>query len=1017
MKRIILLISWLFVPAALADGTLSVEAPGYSKRSGEYTTTHVYVDEVAGMTQNITFEFDPPGEGAVDQVEIFTNLNRRDLARVDKNGDNVPDGIVSIDGDSISSSAADTDPATGHYYAAFVMSYNAGTKKYELTIPASKTGAYRVTARYRTSSDGPWIWWGLRDHAVVVAPINARNINLYEINVFNIEASGDTFATRSTLEDLHNGAGAAHNNSNRWDLDYLLGLGCNWLWFQPIHPNGIDGREPVAGYGNGGPLYDPGSPYSVKNFFEVNELMTVNYNGNDTLQQNRDVAMTAWQNFVIAADAKGVGIMLDAPFNHTAFDVELAQQGVDLFQPDGATWNKYDEIRNRESRFFSRDYDTSNNPGGENYGDRATNANDIAPGPDRYDFGKWQDVKDVYFGRYDALVEFDDGGSERSSYTNEGDWFDFNDAEWTTTDFIQGGIGRNVTHRVWEYFAEYALHWLEKTRPTGQNRNSTVLDGDLVTRYAWDAQGIDGLRCDFGQGLPPRAWEYIINVARQKKWSFVMMAESLDGGAVTYRSARHFDVLNENIKFPLENATNTVEFRNIYESRRTAYGQALVLSNTTSHDEENYPDPWEAVVRIGVTASIDGLPMIFPGQELGISRAFGYQHYETNFGKQVAHFKRWNSMMPIWNDTDFGNDQIYPVLSGMLTARRESAALKSSNRWFLDGDGNNNQIHAVAKYESANASPATSDVILAFSNLDGDNDQSDNFKIPTELALLLGINDSRTYNARNISAYTDKEPNRRDVLLWGSGITGANLKSSGVFVAMKKVPTTVSGWSTDPFEAQYLKVYDVTAPISTPTQPTMPNNHDYEIGNHATFDWADVSADSEGVVPHYEVTVIIDNEDPAIFITTVSEYTVIASEGNKISISVVAVNPHDNSNKGLASAPSQVIELLPAADDHDGDGRSNLEEKNAGTNPRDPNSFFRTTSVVVDGNDYDVTITTVGGLFYHLETSTDLGVNDVWTSVDSNNLGSGVDMTLTHINGATGSDRFYRVRVTSSPMP
>ena len=58
MKRITLLISWLFVPTALADGILSVEAPGYSTRSGEYTTTHVYVDEVAGMTQNITFVYE-----------------------------------------------------------------------------------------------------------------------------------------------------------------------------------------------------------------------------------------------------------------------------------------------------------------------------------------------------------------------------------------------------------------------------------------------------------------------------------------------------------------------------------------------------------------------------------------------------------------------------------------------------------------------------------------------------------------------------------------------------------------------------------------------------------------------------------------------------------------------------------------------------------------------------------------------------------------------------------------------
>jgi len=35
---------------------------------------------------------------------------------------------------------------------------------------------------------------------------------------------------------------------------------------------------------------------------------------------------------------------------------------------------------------------------------------------------------------------------------------------------------------------------------------------------------------------------------------FVFMTESLDGGAVTYRSNRHFDILNENIVFPLQSA-------------------------------------------------------------------------------------------------------------------------------------------------------------------------------------------------------------------------------------------------------------------------------------------------------------------------------------------------------------------------------------------------------------------------------------------------------------------------------
>ena len=41
---------------------------------------------------------------------------------------------------------------------------------------------------------------------------------------------------------------------------------------------------------------------------------------------------------------------------------------------------------------------------------------------------------------------------------------------------------------------------------------------------AYDDYGIDGLRCDFGQGLPPQLWEYIINRTRSFKWNFMFMA-------------------------------------------------------------------------------------------------------------------------------------------------------------------------------------------------------------------------------------------------------------------------------------------------------------------------------------------------------------------------------------------------------------------------------------------------------------------------------------------------------------
>ena len=53
-----------------------------------------------------------------------------------------------------------------------------------------------------------------------------------------------------------------------------------------------------------------------------------------------------------------------------------------------------------------------------------------------------------------------------------------------------------------------------------------------------------------------------------------------------------------------------------------------------------------------IAGSINGANMVFQGQELGISDVYGYDHYETNFGKQIPHFKRWNSMQPIWQDAD-----------------------------------------------------------------------------------------------------------------------------------------------------------------------------------------------------------------------------------------------------------------------------------------------------------------------------------------------------------------------------
>lgn len=740
----------------------------------DYTTTKLFIDEIAGDSVPVEIVF-TPADPRAEGVEVWTNLNRRDFADGDADGDGYDDGIVPPDADAI---PAGDDR---HYFKGYPMEKRPDGS-WRLVLPAEKTGAYRLTARWKMPGGGGWHWFtdhrrGLRDHAVVVSPKEARDIRLYEINVLNIEASGDTFEMRSTIEDMHNAPGARHNSQDRWSLDYLLGLGANWLWFQPIHATADEGREPSGGWGTDTPPYEPGSPYAVKNFFEVNPFFS--------LENTRAAAMRAWREFSAAADAKGIGLMLDAPFNHTAYDVELGEPGVRLFQPEGAEWKPGDLFRDRVPQLFSHR---------NHYGRRAGSADGIAPAPDRSDFGKWRDAADVHFGRYAALVETP---PESGRIKSGGDWFDFEGGGWNSVDFVQGGRPRNVTRLAWRYFAEYAPYWIGKTRPEGRNRNSSTEPGlGEAERRAWDAAGIDGLRCDFGQGLPPQAWEYITNVARERKWNFVMMSESLDGGPVTYRSNRHFDVLNENAVFAMRDARTAADYKKLFEERRAAFGPALLLLNTTSHDEENYGDPWQAFVRYAVASTQDGIPMVFPGQELGITTSWGYDHYERNLGKTIPHFKRYNSMMPAWASRDFGNARLAESYAAVNKARAASPSLRSPNRWFLETG--NPSVFGVAKWE-AGARP-----VLAFVNLDPSRPQSASVRIPGELFKKLGLRENATYQAKNLAS-------RRDPVQahWRGGLPGGEILGKGIRVDLNALPEpNAGGWNKAPYEPLYLEIFE-----------------------------------------------------------------------------------------------------------------------------------------------------------------------------------------------------------------
>jgi glycosidase len=785
----------------------------------DYTTSHLFLDEAAHQTAPITVLFDPQlgSSQAIANAEVFTNLNRRDKANADPDGRGVPEGIVPPPGNLI---PVGDDR---HYYKAYEMEAVPGGG-FRLTLTVSQCGAFRLTARYRLASDpaGVYRWYGdernaqgipKRDHVIVSSPARLRDLRMYEVNPLTITATGSAPTQRGTLAQLDRATPVA--GGPRFSLAYLRQLGINALWLQPIHPRGVAGRQ--IDPSTGAP-FTLGSPYAVKNFFTVLPQLGSGSPSGDT-EAGRAQALADFKRFMDVASANSLAIFLDVPFNHTAQDVELSKAGQDYW--GNSSSSDRTEIRSIEARFFSR---------ANAYDLRATGTNDIAVAPDRVDFGKFSDVFDIYFGRYAALVP---NAAQANNYDSEGDWFDYSIGSENIAGPGNGHFDR-ITQNVWKFFGDYVQFWLTQSgypeNPGGQAINSSA--------------GIAGLRADFAQGLPPQAWEYIINRTRSRKWDFIFMAESLDGGPVTYRSARHFDLLNDNLIYDLHHAVTADDFVQIYERRRNSYGTAPILLNTTSQDEDNYQDPFQAVLRFAVNSTMDGVPMIFPGQELGLSGTivpprdsdpsagapFGYERYDVDpvARKPIPQFKTYNSMMPLWQRLNQNNSQAIHLLalySAIGQARSKSPALRSPNRAFLRPKQgvSNNRIFAVGKVETPNADPGTSDVVFAFVNLSLSSDVATQ---PTEQfnvnmadqdgKNLFGIRRDRVYNVKNIGAYRVSDAIRPERCLWGAGRSGEDILNSGIFVRLNKLPVADQDWDHAPYEPQYLKLVDAAANACQP---------------------------------------------------------------------------------------------------------------------------------------------------------------------------------------------------------
>ena len=789
--------------------TAGANALTVNGQNADYTTTKLFIDEAQGETARIRAVYAPPS-GATD-VQIFSNLGRRDFWDADLDANGVPDAIRPPSGNLVTTTSAG-------YYAAHDMAWDAGAGAYVWEADAGKCGAYRLTARYHAGGDTNWHYYselgsGIRDHAVVVSPKKVLGQSIYELNALSAKATNATEEGRSTFASLIETSEAHRGTFDEFGIEYLNKIQANCLWFQPIHTSSEYGLAP------GG---EPGSPYSAKDYFAVSKWFGRN--------KTTAGALSEFQQFVAACDAGKsshmatstvgtINVKLDGVFNHTSWDAVFGEMGEKMGLV-AAGQGASTAIGSLRPGWFAN-YSDYGAPA-TYYNGPAGGQHDIASAPDRGDFGKWLDTAELFYGNYAALVRHNPDNN--GDYLSEADWYDYSSMT-------------EQTEELWDYMGSYPEFWLEKTGHSMSNRPG-VRDGNGVLV---DDYGIDGLRCDFGQGLPPQFWEYIVNRTRAVKWNFMFMAESLDGGKVSYRSNRHFDILNESFVFQMVGAGSPGDVKNAVESRKSLYSGGAVLLNLTSHDEVMpYSDPWTTASRFAMVSSVMGLPMTFYGQEQGIvpceadktgkvpgdsvgGNSFnGFATFELNMGKWVPHFKNWNKLL-IWDDPPSAewSRHMAQWYGRVNWARLNSPALQGGNQYFLgrkhEGTYDNGKIFAVAKVEEAGAVAQGKDAVLAFSlfvNVGDHAGANDTYDLAACWDLL-GLTNSADafYNVRNLAS------SDAGAWMWATNKSGAELYQDGIWVSFD------SDGGGRPIYAdgaivQYLKIELADAPGGTATTNT-----------------------------------------------------------------------------------------------------------------------------------------------------------------------------------------------------
>jgi glycosidase len=615
------------------------------------------------------------------------------------------------------------NPSDFEAYPMELVSQNGDTATYKATLNLQTQGNFRITGRVSTSGNASspnWKWaedTGVQD--VRFRPRAVQNENVSEM-VVHVGLANSDGTNISTFRDLMDGKFGEYN------IDAVKAAGKNTIRLQPpFRHDRWDHADP----------YDSlGSPYATTDFFTIDprysrDAQEAIKNGSvqswdaDKLRQ---LANNEFFEFVQAAHAKGVRVVMDIALNHTGHNTTVRDLFDDPAKGEIVVRSNFDNITLDTAQTQAVHDRIAANPNG---------------------------TGEQLFPELFANKNHDPAGAHSIS-----DMIGGGNGEWADTKQLNTG----------------AFNWGGEIHDTQINRNVTDWHARILAFWAnpppsetggKKVDGVDGYRNDHSTNLPPEDWERSENQAQalvdkplitiQEDFN---QQERLRVYGDAMESGWYKDLINDFKTSNVDGIWGIVGSDYFYETLRGG-----------NHDEERIINQFggDMMASGRYLAMLDlfgGISTTLMGDEFGEGKKLEFKHVGA-VPPTLVEAK--NNALPK------ANVDLQQAMKRAGEAKNNDPSLKTLLRTRLFANSNESHILGMARHADDRSVPGT----LVFANLANGDTMTNTFMLDDETKSRIDPNGM--YEVKDEMSAQDRSAD-----LWPNWIKGSDLINNGVFVKL-----------------------------------------------------------------------------------------------------------------------------------------------------------------------------------------------------------------------------------------